>query len=102
MFGTLNTSPLVEWTAIFTTTSGPGIAHVMSDKNSTQAWHAVSRRYSSHGQLVGLVPGHQPVVVQGAQMSVRPHNIETVADTTWWNDDSALPWPPHAHPVHER
>lgn len=94
MFGTLNTSPLAEWTAIFTTATGPGIAHVMSDKNSTQAWHAVARRYSSHGVLVGLVPGHVPVVVQGALMGVQQHSIETVPTTPWRNDESAVPWPP--------
>lgn len=94
MFGTLNTSQLAEWTAVFTTASGPGIAHVMSDKNSTQAWHAVAKRYSNHGQLVGLVPGHQPVVLQGALMRVQKHSIETVATTPWRNDESAAPWPP--------
>ena len=59
-----------KYTAVFASKTGPGLAHVFSAASYAQAWAAISRKYIRQGDLLALIPGHHPVMLQGALMSV--------------------------------
>lgn len=73
-----STMQLVKYTAIFHSPTGPAMAHVMSVDSHSKAWSAVGHRYMRQGRLVGLIPGHHPVVLQGATMGIRREGPEIV------------------------
>lgn len=72
------TRNLVKYTAVFHSSTGPAMAHVLSVQNPSRAWFAVGQKYSRQGRLVGLIPGHHTVVMQGATMGRRPEPAEIV------------------------
>ena len=74
----MSTLPLTKYTAIFSSSTGPAMAHVMSSEIHSRAWSAIGRRYSGRGRLIGLIPGHHPVVLQGATMTLRPEGAEVI------------------------
>lgn len=76
-----STMQLVKYTAIFHSPTGPAMAHVMSVASHARAWSAVGHRYMRQGRLVGLIPGHHPVVLQGATMGIRHDGPEIVVPT---------------------
>ena len=67
-----------KYTAVFSSTTGPGLAHVVSAAVYTEAWKAISRKYINQGDLLALIPGHHPVMLQGAMMSVANNRSTTV------------------------
>ena len=62
----LNTT--TKYPAVFTSSTGPGLAHVVSYENHQAAWSAVSAKYLSQGTLIALVPGHHTIVMSGATL----------------------------------
>lgn len=67
-----------KYTAVFSSTTGPGLAHVVSTAVYTEAWNAISRKYINQGDLLALIPGHHPVMLQGAMMSAANNHTTTV------------------------
>ena len=64
------------YTAIFTSRTGPGMAHVLSVANHQIAWSTVAAKFLDQGQLVALIPGHHPLIMSGATLHKVP-NKET-------------------------
>ena len=60
-----------QYTAIFTSRTGPGMAHVWSVPHHQTAWTAVATKFLDHGQLVALVPGHHPLIMSGTTLHKR-------------------------------
>ena len=73
-----STMQLVKYTAIFHSSTGPAMAHVMSVDSHSRAWCAVGHRYMRQGRLVGLIPGHHSVVMQGATMGLNREAPEVI------------------------
>ena len=57
-----------KYTAVFTSQTGPGLAHVVSYENHQAAWSAVASKYLSQGTLIALVPGHHTIIMSGATL----------------------------------
>lgn len=64
------TGVMRKYTAVFSSKTGPGLAHVLSVASYQEAWAVISKKYIRQGDLLALIPGHHPVMLQGALMSV--------------------------------
>jgi len=60
------------YTAIFTSRTGPGMAHVISVANHQIAWSTVASKFLDQGQLVALIPGHHSLIMSGATLHKVP------------------------------
>ena len=65
-----------QYTAVFTSRTGPGMAHVWSVENHQQAWTAVATKFLDHGRLVALVPGHHSLIMSGTTLHKRAEKEE--------------------------
>jgi len=57
-----------KYTAVFTSRTGPAMAHVISVANHQIAWSTVAAKFLSQGHLVALIPGHHPIIMSGATL----------------------------------
>jgi len=65
-----------KYTAIFTSQTGPGMAHVWSVAHHQRAWSAVATKFLDQGRLVALVPGHHPLIMSGTTLYKRSEQEE--------------------------
>ena len=62
---------LAQYTAIFHSSTGPGLAHVIADSDHSAAWVKVGATYQAQGRLVALIPGHHNAVLQGHMLKCK-------------------------------
>jgi hypothetical protein len=60
-----------DYTAIFTSSSGPGMAHVVSHPDYRLAWSIVNKTYAKRGCLIALVPGRHKTIMKGQMIDIR-------------------------------
>ena len=60
-----------KYTAVFTSRTGPGLAHVESHDDHQIAWSAIAAKYLKQGDLTALIPGHHSVIMSGATLHKR-------------------------------
>ena len=65
-----------KYTAIFTSRTGPGMAHVWSVAHHQRAWSAVATKFLDNGQLVALIPGHHSLIMSGTTLHKRDEQEE--------------------------
>ena len=65
-----------KYTAVFTSRTGPGMAHVWSVENHQTAWAAVATKFLDQGQLVALIPGHHSLIMSGTTLHKREEQEE--------------------------
>lgn len=63
--------PKAQYTAIFHSSTGPGLAHVIADSDHSAAWVKVGATYQAQGRLVALIPGHHNAVLQGHMLKCK-------------------------------
>lgn len=60
-----------KYTAVFTSRTGPGLAHIESHVDHQTAWSAIAAKYMKQGDLTALIPGHHPVIMSGTTLHKR-------------------------------